>query len=74
MPKTMDPKFYLKLSVEERLRLADEIIASLPEDVDAGAPLGPTLEEMQRRLESHLNGTGETMTWEELCEKLGWQP
>jgi putative addiction module component (TIGR02574 family) len=73
MPKTMDPKFYLKLSVEERLRLVDEILSSLPKDEHGSPPLGPTWDELVRRAEEFKRNPTPGMTWEEVCDKLGWR-
>ena len=74
MPNTLDPKLYENLSVEERLRLVDEIMQSIVADAQPAGPLGPTWKEAEERLAHSRANPASLMTWEEVCNKLGWTP
>lgn len=74
MPNTLDPQLYMNLSVEERLRLVDEILQSIVSDKQSAAPLGPTWKEAEERLAGSRANPDSRMTWDEVCNKLGWTP
>lgn len=74
MPDAMESKFYLKLTVEERLRLIEEILDSVAQAPAGNEPLGPSWPEMQARLHHARNNPADQMSWDEVCAKLGWKP
>lgn len=73
MPETRESKFYLKMTVEERLRLIEEIMDSLAQSPPGNEPMGPSWQDMQQRLEHARHNPADLMSWEEVCAKLGWK-
>lgn len=73
MPHTVDPKVYLKLSPEERVRLMDEIYQSLVDEGAEGAVPGPDADELRRRIFEHSKDPTRAVPWDEARKRLGWK-
>lgn len=69
MPQSIDMEALLKLSPRERARIAEVLICSLESDT----PPGPSEAEIRRRVRDlKENPDRQMLTWEDLCESLGW--
>ncbi|MBK8208060.1 MAG: addiction module protein [Planctomycetes bacterium] len=73
MPHTVDPKVYLKLSPEERVKLMDEIYQSLVDEGAESAVPGPDIDELRRRIAQHQKDPGSAIAWDEARKRLGWK-
>jgi putative addiction module component (TIGR02574 family) len=71
MSQDVDPEFYLKLSVARRLQLVDEIMNSIANEL-GGPPPGPSWEEIERRAAELERDPSCGITFDQLCERLGW--
>ncbi|MCB9894717.1 MAG: hypothetical protein H6839_09720 [Planctomycetes bacterium] len=68
MAEAAESKFYLKLSVENRLKLVGEIMESILAGDDPASVRGPTWEALERRAAE----PEQALSWREFCRELGW--
>ncbi|MCZ7605045.1 MAG: hypothetical protein M5U25_03035 [Planctomycetota bacterium] len=68
MTETTEPKFYLKLNIEQRLQLVAEIMESVLAAAGPESVRGPTWDDLERR----LAGPDRALSWQEFCRQLGW--
>jgi putative addiction module component (TIGR02574 family) len=62
---------FLKLSVAERIQLAEDIWDSIPAEDPAAVPLTPVqLQELQARLDAHERDPSSAVPWEQLRSEL----
>ncbi len=72
MPKSVDPKFYMKLTPVQRVRLMDDIYRSLVDEGEQEALPGPTNDELKERVSAHRRGATKPISWQEARKRLGW--
>ncbi|MBZ0134851.1 MAG: addiction module protein [Planctomycetes bacterium] len=70
---TIDPKLYLSLSPEDRVRLIDEIYQSLVNEGAEDAVPGPDIDELRRRVAAYRENPSTAIPWEQARKKLGWE-
>lgn len=73
MQHTIDPKLYLSLSPEDRVRLIDEIYQSLVNDGAEDAIPGPDIDELHRRVAAYRKDPSTAISWDQARKQLGWE-
>jgi putative addiction module component (TIGR02574 family) len=73
MPHTIDPKLYLNLSPEDRVRLIDKIYDSLVNEGAEDAVPGPDIDELRRRIAAFRQDPSRAIPWDQARKQLGWK-
>ena len=73
MQHTIDPKHYLNLSPEDRVRLIDEIYQSLVSEGAENAVPGPDIDELRRRIATFREDPERALPWDQVRKQLGWK-